>query len=293
MRSKQGHWSTRVALHARGNLNMVKHSKTLKFGRCLFKVTSTKSELIDLVESVFANVGPENSSSGLHGLVYEEDLDSYAAEQSNNGAIPTEESIISRLVRRISSEHEGCLWIDAATLRAPSGELVLIAGPSFSGKTTLALAMSLSQTWKLLAEDITIIDPFFGQVIPSPSPSGIREGTSELLAKTCGISVQGLQLNERGNWLLDSSLYCLDSSPAKFTVAIVLNTIDRSSSAEMEVRSLTPAEFVRRILPISNLIRELNGTDILYDSVRDARCLTVKSGSLGQRVNLLLAALKG
>ncbi|HEV8718174.1 MAG TPA: hypothetical protein VGX03_35830 [Candidatus Binatia bacterium] len=89
------------------------------------------------------------------------------------------------LISDILGRHAGCLWIDAACLLSPHGQKVLIAGHSGAGKsTTTALALALRYGWKVLAEDVTLIDLQADAVIVFAAPFSLKAGTVKLLQES-------------------------------------------------------------------------------------------------------------
>src|SRR5260370_19475284 len=88
------------------------------------------------------------------------------------------------LISDILGRHTGCLWIDGACLLSSHGKKVLISGHSGAGKSTTALALALRYGWKVLAEDVTLIDPQTNTVIVFASPFSLKAGTLKLLQES-------------------------------------------------------------------------------------------------------------
>src|SRR6185437_10115980 len=125
---------------------MAKLSRVLQFGRCQFAVEAEQAPLIEWIESLFF---PANQP-GAEVIVQR--LEQFQCDEgfSSRSLRDQRSLMISGLLRRLYECHSDCIWMDAATVRSPDGKLVLLSGPSCAGKTTLALAMSLSRGWSIL-----------------------------------------------------------------------------------------------------------------------------------------------
>jgi len=71
-------------------------------------------------------------------------------------------------------------FFHAAAACAPTGRGVLLLGPSFSGKSALALKLAFAG-WGVLTDDLAVVDPGQMQIRSFRRPLGIRENTFSLV----------------------------------------------------------------------------------------------------------------
>jgi hypothetical protein len=275
---------------------MTKSSKVLRLGKCRFRVESEQSELIEAIEALFSeDRQPVNGSVAVADQLEEEvfverlvDLVDGEGMKEPVDGLECHSPVIA-LVNRLYGRHGDCIWLDAASLLSPTGRLVLLAGPSHSGKTTLSLGLALSKYWSILSEDITLIDPQLKVVYSCPTPSKLRAGTAERLAEVCPTSVDKFP---ESAWFFDESMYAAESLPAKFELALYLDAIGENDSNELLIEKITPAELLKRVLPISNLLKLTGRADLFYETVETASCLRISGGKLGERIDLLESIVK-
>ncbi|HEY9791901.1 MAG TPA: hypothetical protein V6D22_15960 [Candidatus Obscuribacterales bacterium] len=262
---------------------MAKLSQAFQFGRCRFAVEADDPQLIEWIESLFL---PDNQPGAM--LIVVKLSDFQCDEEFSSRSLQDQRSLmISGLLRRLYECHVDCIWMDAATVRSPNDKLVLLAGPSCAGKTTLALAMSLARGWKILSEDITLIDPVRNDVLACPTPSGMRAGTADKLVTFANLK-EGI--SDREGWFFDKNLYFRKSMPAKFDMAVFLDPLDETDNTgacTMSVRALSAYEYIKSVLPYSNLLRLDDKIGVLYHAIENSRCLKLRRGSLPERVDFL------
>ena len=73
-----------------------------------------------------------------------------------------------------SQAHQFLIFHSAVVEKA--GRAAILAGPSGSGKSTLCAAL-LARGWRLLSDELTLLDPTQGYVLPIPRPVALK-GTS-------------------------------------------------------------------------------------------------------------------
>src|ERR1700722_506057 len=140
-------------------------SKTSVFhlGRVVFSVANCQSDFqktLDILLPHHAN--PES--------LKEEDI-----YEVNTGCTQDIRGLLTHILKR----HLGCIWIDAAALIAPNGKKVLIVGQSGAGKSTTTMALALRYGWKVLGEDLVLLDQKTDQIINFASPFSLKKGTRE------------------------------------------------------------------------------------------------------------------
>jgi HprK-related kinase A len=71
------------------------------------------------------------------------------------------------------------LIVHAAVLER-GGRAVLLPAPSGSGKSTLCAALAFSG-WRLLSDELALIDPASGQVVPHPRPISLKNASIDVI----------------------------------------------------------------------------------------------------------------
>jgi hypothetical protein len=82
-----------------------------------------------------------------------------------------------RILEVVEARLVGYVTLHAAAV-ARDGRLLLLAGESGAGKTTLTLAL-LRDGWTYLSDDVAPIDVSTGEVVPFPKPLGVKEAPAE------------------------------------------------------------------------------------------------------------------
>jgi hypothetical protein len=192
-------------------------------------------------------------------------------------------SELDALFSYIRGRHRDCVWIDAACLVSPMGAKVLLVGPSNAGKSTTALALALAFNWKVLAEDITLIDYQSDKILSFPTPFSLKPGTAKIVQEATGKSLGDI-FNDQ--WLPLGDMACNEACQARFDLIILLrdNALDRN---RIELEEITAATFVRQILDRSNLLRIQGSIEKLSESLSQSKCFTLKGGTLSERIKFI------
>lgn len=196
-----------------------------------------------------------------------------------------------RLIQMRAMEHHASfLWLDAAVLIKdnPQSKCILISGQSHSGKSTAALAMSSGSGWKILTEDVLLIDTKDDKLIAFPAPQSVRSGTSQRIKDALGIDVPSPKLK---NWVPSQDRCVVTDVPARFDVVFHLSVIDPENPGSFECQSLSPFTYVRKILLNSNLIA-MDAIDKFADYVMQASCFQIAGGSLSERLNAMIQLMR-
>jgi len=75
----------------------------------------------------------------------------------------------------VSSHCHQYLLVHAATVER-SGCALVLPGPPGSGKSTLCAAL-ISRGWRLLSDELTLLDPVTANVVPLPRPVGLKNAS--------------------------------------------------------------------------------------------------------------------
>jgi hypothetical protein len=203
-----------------------------------------------------------------------------------NAACDPDVAII-QIINEALRHHKDLLWIDASCLKTKDNKLVVIAGNSMSGKTTLSLAFAELENWKILAEDIVLIDFANNQILNFGRPLSLREGALERIKKIKNFHFARTPLN---NWYFNPTYYLSQPEPINIDLAILLsNTQDTNPQyPSLEITKLEPETFVRSLLPLSNL---LHGPKLqalkLSKCLENTTCLELSSGELDERMRAI------
>lgn len=81
--------------------------------------------------------------------------------------------VVRQELERLALDIPGHVGIHAAAL-GRDGRCCLLAGPNGVGKTTLALELMDRGGWRLVSDDLVLIDRNGGNVVPFPRPVGIK-----------------------------------------------------------------------------------------------------------------------
>lgn len=80
----------------------------------------------------------------------------------------------------ISSQQHSYLIVHAAVLARPNGQAVILPAPPGSGKSTLCAALSL-RGWRLLSDELTLIDLDSGSIQPFPRPISLKNASIDVI----------------------------------------------------------------------------------------------------------------
>jgi hypothetical protein len=189
--------------------------------------------------------------------------------------------LVNHILKRY---HSGCLWIDAACLISPAGKRVLIAGRSSTGKSTTTMALALGYGWKVLAEDLVLIDLKTDKVLKFASPFSLKTGTKELLEKTVGRSPQPVL---RSEWAPLNELAATENDcPANFDLALYFTQIFQGPEL-LTVSDMAPTEYLRKVLDCSNILRIPDSATKFVEYISNGQCLMLDGGSLEAKINAI------
>lgn len=265
-------------------------SRGYLLGRCVISPVTSNYELLSLLDQLLADRVEAADTADLKAIVM--DLDQLF-DEGYVSSTPTIAQLacdtVLAFMGKAMSEHASCAWIDAASLLPPEGDLVLLAGPSEAGKTTLSLAMHLAHGWRALAEDITLIELTSRQIIPFARPSSLRPGCAEMIHRATGHRPEPLLL---GEWFFAKQMFVHERLPAKFAAAVRLEPATENACEPISLRAVPAADYLRSLLPLSNSLRLTSAVNLLHDAIADARCFVLRGGTLEERMDLLLDIAK-
>jgi hypothetical protein len=194
---------------------------------------------------------------------------------------------IRGLLNHILKRHLGCIWIDAGALIAPNGKKVLIVGQSSAGKSTTTMALALRYGWKVLGEDLVLIDQKIDKIITFASPFSLKAGTRELLEQTIQKAPDPIL---HGEWSPLGDMAGQGDIDLPFDLSIFLER-GEEFAPQLQIIETSQSEFVRKILRISNLLRLKDSAEKMVGYLGSRPCLTLRSGTLPERLQSILNAV--
>jgi len=194
---------------------------------------------------------------------------------------------IRGLLNHILKKHLGCIWIDAGALIAPNGKKVLLVGQSGAGKSTTTMALALRYGWKVLGEDLVLLDQKTDKIISFASPFSLKPGTRELLEETIQKTPDPILEDE---WSPLGTMAGHGDIDLPFDLSIFLERAEEFDP-QLEIIETGQPEFVRKILGISNLLRFKNSAEQMLGYLGSRPCLTLRNGTLAERLEAILNAV--
>ncbi len=89
----------------------------------------------------------------------------------------------------VSTHGHQYLAIHAAVVER-SGRALILPAPPGSGKSTLCAGL-VNRGWRLLSDELTLIDPASGHVLPLPRPVSLKNASIEVIRGLFGSAVLG------------------------------------------------------------------------------------------------------
>lgn len=173
--------------------------------------------------------------------------------------------------------HQQCLIIQGATLQSAGGVKMLLSGGQGSGKTTLAIALALKHGWKVFSEDMTVIDPEINRLTTFGAPFKLKQNMRNVLAES-GVELAGFVFWE---WFPLTPAITAASCDAKLDLALHLE--GQVNDQPLSCERLTPSQYIRKLLPISNLLSK-HATSKFADYLPADNCYQISGGTVTQRL---------
>jgi hypothetical protein len=268
-------------------------STNFVMGKCIFRLSSADTELL---KSVGALLLPSQelvqSSRELDTIASEQEcccplfnLDTLAKKRMRQSGETSEQvvyQILDLLRLDLYKLQSNCVWFDAASLVLPEGNLLVLAGASGFGKTTLALALAVVYGWKIITEDITFIDIESGATYPLVHPFLMRAGWQQTLFQATGIELESSLADD---WFFDRAMFSTGVHNANFRLLVKLEL--PFFPMPLSVESISLAEYLRTILPLGNFLRVPDVLDSLPNILAGANCYVMRGGTVRERMEAL------
>jgi hypothetical protein len=180
--------------------------------------------------------------------------------------------------------HDDCMWLDAGCLIAPGGKKVLIIGRSGTGKSTTTMALALAYRWKVIAEDILLIDLSKNELITFGAPFSLKKGTLNLLLDCIGTAPEPILEEE---WSPLGTMADFSGEVPHFDFGFIFSPRNEANQA-LEVRSISHTQYLKEALPFSNILRMKDAADKFLEYIRLAETFKLEGGTLRERLDLIL-----
>lgn len=184
----------------------------------------------------------------------------------------------------ILEKHRGLIWLDAGCLINKSDKKLLIVGMSGAGKSTTTMALAIGYRWKVIAEDILLIDTKTDRLITLGAPFSLKPGTLELLKKSIG-AVPTPIFDDEWAPLGDLASYELNTAHFDYAVYFESKAIPPRPMCASEI---TVGSYFRQILSTSNILRLRDAPDKMLEYLNSAKCFSISGGSLKERLDYIL-----
>lgn len=76
----------------------------------------------------------------------------------------------------------GWLVMHGAVLARDDGAAIVMPGFPGAGKSTLCASLALLEGWRLLSDELTVLDPADGQLLPHPRPISLKNASIDVVA---------------------------------------------------------------------------------------------------------------
>ena len=252
----------------------------LSIGECRFKLSSANKELVADTEAVFVKAA---ISQEPYILI---DLDSPSPFVVSGHPELTDSSVdtIKRVILTAQSLHQQkYICIEACYLVTPNQKLVLIAGASFRGKSTLTAALTWQRGWRFISEDLVFFDMEHDRTISFVCPLSLRRQTPEMIAAATGIEPEPLLY---GRWLVRPDLFCLEAVSSRPDILVCLEGIRETKPLTAE--PLARSACLEKLIALGNWLTIPQAPDYLWETLAKTDCWTFTAGSLTERRDRLI-----
>ena len=189
----------------------------------------------------------------------------------------------------VSSHYHGTLTVHSAVVERGGGALLLPAPPG-SGKSTLCAAM-IHSGWRLLSDELVLIDPGNGEIIPLPRPVSLKNSSIGIIQSFAPEAVLSSPVHDTSKGVVAHLRPPVESVQRMSERAvprwIVFPRFEMNAVTGMLPLS-KPQALVKLIDNSFNFqVHGLCGFDALADVVERSECFTLVFGELSEGVALL------
>lgn len=162
----------------------------------VFEIKSVDETLLEMAERVFSGHSPAVTGTATRSWtierVHEAESDPWlvSGRSETSSMIPVRAESRERALLHV--EYDSLEWLlhncrDSivvhAALLSKNGKGVVIVGPSFAGKSTLATAL-WRNGWSLMSDDLVFVDTLARTAAPAPRRVSLRSGSKDLVGES-------------------------------------------------------------------------------------------------------------
>lgn len=142
----------------------------------------------------------------------------------------------------IASRPLGYLVLHAAVL-AKGDEAIVLPGFPGAGKSTLCAALMLIDGWRLLSDELAILDPVTGRLHPNPRPISLKNASIDIVKRFPGAALGPIYLDTRKGTITHASASADSAAAAEQTAVCRWVVFPSFSTGEAPYRErITRAE---------------------------------------------------
>lgn len=241
-------------------------SRIYELGGTHFRLANYVPELASQIEALF----PLAQSDPTGGDVITLDLADFRDVRS----------MIDHLLRLMPER----IWIAAATLISPANKILMLCGRPSSGKTSLTAILAFKYRWRIIAEDVTLIDYAQNELVSLQSPLSMKPGACARWCRLAGVEEPPMLFNE---WIPTAEHAARGRYPAHFDAAVMLSRFE-AEERTLELQQLPRESFVSSLLQLSNIIHKPQSAHLISEYLADASCATLHGGNLSERLTAVI-----
>jgi hypothetical protein len=200
---------------------------------------------------------------------------------------------VDRAINAAAVDHlRQCYTLVHAGAVAFRGGVCLLPAPSGSGKTTLVAGLAAAGL-KYFSDEVAVLDPTHGLVLPFAKPLGVKAGARRVLARAYprlqgGLSPQ--RIDGRSVWLLPPPAASVPAGPLPVRAIVLPRYVPRGRTV---LQPIAASEAFAAAWPQLGGSPEHAARDFstLTAAIRAARCYRLTVGRLSAATRILTAML--
>jgi HprK-related kinase A len=194
----------------------------------------------------------------------------------------------------VSSHCHQFLLVHAATVER-FGCALLLPGPPGSGKSTLCAGL-ISRGWRLLSDELTLLDPATGKVVPLPRPVSLKNASIAAVRQFCPAAELGPPVHDTAKGSVAHMKAPTDSVRRADERArprwIVLPRYESGASAQLAALSKARTFMYLADQAFNYDVHGRGGFELLAQVVSGSDCFEFRYGTLDDAVAGIDAALR-
>jgi hypothetical protein len=241
-----------------------------------FRVRSHNKDLVEQTTRAFVTNPDQDTNFDLI------DLDS--PNHFTGESVVTDQPLtaIKRVITTAQSRYQQKLFFDGCCLLTSLNQLVFLVGHSFSGKSTLSVALALGLGWKIVSEDLVFIDQDQDRIIPFICPLSMRPTAPDLIEAAVGVRPAPIRF---GRWLVRYDIFSECQTSPKFLLSACLQ--QTGTGQPLSAEPCSPDDFARRLITHGNWLTKPDAPDYVWKCMRESSSWILSGGSVKDRVEWL------